>query len=128
MKFTQLDITKIYGDDHGRQLWKLRSPLTFELELNGVGGISITVPSGYVTDFASVPRFLWPLFPPTGQWCEASVIHDYLCQLPMTSRFLADAIFREAMFQLEVPTWRRVAMYYAVRIYASLFVHKDNPR
>ncbi|TQE91889.1 MAG: DUF1353 domain-containing protein, partial [Spiribacter salinus] len=31
----------------------------------------ITVPKGYRTDFASVPRFFWRLIPPYGRYAKA---------------------------------------------------------
>ena len=114
--FSPLRITKVDGDDHGRQLWALLDPLEFRLGVNG-GSLWVTVPAKFLTDFASVPRLLWPLCPPAGQWCEAAVVHDYLCRTVTCSRFLADAVFREAMARLGVPLWRRVLMYYAVRCY-----------
>lgn len=115
--FTPLRIEIVNGSDHGRQLWRLAEPLTFTIGLKD-GGISITVPAGTLTDFASVPRVLWPLFPPTGKWCQAAVVHDWLCRVKGFPRFLADAIFREAMRRSGVPTWRRVIMFYAVRCYS----------
>ena len=115
--FTNLTIRKAKGSAGGRQLWRLDEPLRYQAALNGAGGIGIHVPRGFVTDFASVPRFLWPIFPPAGPWAEAAVIHDYLYSLPNCSRFLADAIFRECMYQLGVPLWRRVSAYYAVRLF-----------
>lgn len=117
--FSPLRIEKVKGDSGGRQLWVLTAPLKMRLRVVG-GGITISVPVDFVTDFASVPRLLWPLFPPAGPWCEASVIHDYLCGQVGCSRFLADGIFREAMYRLGVPVWRRVLMYYAVRMYGVL--------
>ncbi len=121
--YTPLRIEKIDGCDHGRQQFRLLEPLTFTVGLNG-GSITLTVPAGYVTDFASVPRLFWRVFPPAGQYCEASVTHDWLCQLPGCSRFLADAMFREAMFRLGVPVWRRVLMYYAVRFYGAFLARR----
>ena len=122
--FTTLNITKIEGTSHGRQLWKLTTPLTFMLHVNG-GDVTVYIPRGFVTDFASVPWFLWPIFPPSGEWCEAAVLHDYLYSRQPCSRFLADALFREAMFQLKVPLWRRVAIYYGVRVFGWLFRGKS---
>jgi len=39
----------------------------------------ITVPAGYRTDFASIPRLVWPLLPPVGRGGKAAIIHDWLC-------------------------------------------------
>ncbi|NEX17633.1 MAG: hypothetical protein C1943_13650 [Halochromatium sp.] len=30
----------------------------------------IRVPAGYRTDFASIPRWVWPIFPPVGRFDE----------------------------------------------------------
>jgi hypothetical protein len=106
--------------DGGRSMFVLRYPLRWRTALNGGGGAAVTVPVGFKTDFASVPRLLWPLCPPSGRWTKAAVVHDYLCETGECSRFLADAIFREIMRELKVPLWRRVVMYYAVRAYAVL--------
>jgi hypothetical protein len=125
-QFSSLHVEKVEGSLDGRQNWRLIAPLRFLLGFDGecenIGGINVEIPAGFVTDFASVPRLLWPLFPPTGPWCEAAVIHDYLCRHQGCSRFLADAMFREAMHLLGVPVWRRVLMYYAVRFYGCFYV------
>lgn len=59
------------------RLWELETPLTYEVGQEGSGRI-IEVPRGFVTDGASVPRLLWPLFPAWGRYSRAAVIHDYL--------------------------------------------------
>lgn len=83
-------------------------------------GFDIEVPAGFRTDFASVPRWLWAIFPPTGEWSAVSVLHDWLYRRTTCSRFLADAIFREGMAAVGVPAWRRVAAYYAVRVFGGI--------
>lgn len=101
---------------HGRPVKKLVEDLLFRLQINGDQGIRVRVPIGFETDLASTPRILWPVCPPDGPWSPAAILHDYLYGLPGCSRFLADALFREAMHKLGVPWWRRVVMYYAVRL------------
>lgn len=107
-----------FGFD-GRMVYELVDPLTYFFPVaNGNGGIIVEVPVGYQTDFASVPRILWPLFPPTGVYSRAAIVHDFLySEGSGCSRFLADAIFRDLMAELGTPLWRRVAMYYAVRLF-----------
>lgn len=119
--FSQLVVTEAGRNDHGREVWKLVEPLTFALELNGCGGLRVNVPSGFETDFASIPRPFWRLFPPTGEYTRACVVHDHLCEHPAVPRFVADAILRAAMQELGVATWKRVMIYYAVRLYAVLW-------
>ena len=96
----------------------LETPLTYGTghRSEGYMAVYVRVPPGFETDFASVPRWLWPIFPPRGRWNRAAVMHDYLCRQADVDRFLADALFRAAMRDLGVPLWRRVAMYYAVRL------------
>ena len=83
----------------------------------------ISVPVGFVTDFASVPFFAWSIIPPWGKWGKATVIHDYLCQTKSRSRKETDNIFREAMQVLGVARWRIFIMYWSVRIF-GLFLRR----
>ena len=77
----------------------------------------IRIPAGTVTDLASVPRILWAIFPPHGRYAKAAIIHDYLYDQAVGSKAFADTTFYEAMGVLGVPKWRRVAMYWAVRLF-----------
>jgi hypothetical protein len=79
----------------------------------------IRVPAGFITDFASVPRFFWRVLPPTGQYGKAAVIHDYLYRTHGASKALADQVFLEASTVLGVPVWKRHAMYYAVKLFGG---------
>lgn len=75
------------------------------------------VPTGFKTDFASVPRLLFWLFPAWGRYGEAAVLHDWLCakrQLPSNE---AHRLFREAMEALCVTQWKRWTMWAAVRAF-----------
>lgn len=100
--------------------YRLTAPLVYQDSLNG-GGIRVSVPEGFVTDYASIPRPLWWLYPPDGSYALPAVVHDYLYRNCRCSRFLADAIFRDAMRSVGVPVLRRIAIYYAVRFFGWLF-------
>ena len=105
---------------------------------------TIRVPEGFVTDFASIPRVLWTVLPPTGKYGKAAVVHDYLyvvggkvpcgwctterakfphlnedeSHCPNTKIYTkadADRIFLEAMEVLGVNWVQRKLMYRAVR-------------
>lgn len=90
----------------------------------------IRVPKGFVTDFASVPRGLWNLFPPTGSYGMAAVVHDYLyrggyitdvstpgIEKHITpTRAQADGILREAMGVSKVGAFTRWTVWAAVRV------------
>lgn len=82
-----------------------------------------TVPAGFVTDLASVPRILWTLLPPHGRYAKAAILHDYLLTLSrkrQLSRYEADIIFYEAMRVLNVPMWQAWLMYKAVSLYTAV--------
>lgn len=101
----------------------------FTYALGALGSkITITVPVGYRTDFASTPWWIRWLLPAHGKYGKAAVIHDYLCTYRqvmvdgvgvMITRAQADAIFLEAMGVLNVPAWQKYTMYTAVRVYAN---------
>jgi hypothetical protein len=79
-------------------------------------GRMITVPTGFETDFASVPRLFWRLIPPWGRYSAAAVVHDYLYATASVTRYEADRIFLDLMKRLGVPLWKRRLMYRAVRL------------
>ena len=77
-----------------------------------------TVPVGFRTDLASVPRALVWLLPRYGRYTRAAILHDFLWQKGAdvgVSRPDADGIFRRAMRELGVPFLRRWMMWAAVR-------------
>jgi len=89
----------------------IRVRLLRALRYVGHRGDLVIVPDGFVTDLASIPRCLWPIFPPRGRYNRAAVVHDYLYGTHHTEwrpadRLTADRIFREAMVDLGV--WRPV--------------------
>lgn len=86
---------------------------------------TVIVPAGFRTDFASVPRGLWNVFPPVGKYAPAAVLHDYLYQvarvrddagtvLPV-SRGYADSVLRRASGDLGVSRTVRNWMWLGVR-------------
>ena len=85
----------------------------------------ITVPCSFMSDGASVPRFLWWLFSPTGNHFTASILHDYLYKqgdkLSWNSRYNSDKIFYHVMLNTNVPKWRALIMYYenTVRLFGE---------
>ncbi len=79
----------------------------------------ISIPAGFETDFASVPRLFWSIIPPDGRHTQAAVLHDYLYHKHIYSRKKSDKIFLEAMKVLRVSWWRRHVMYRAVRMFGG---------
>jgi hypothetical protein len=97
----------------GKRLWLILEPLVYESD---VAGCRIEVPTGFLTDLASVPRL--PLaFLLTGDSAhEAAVIHDWAYKKALFSRELADAVFAEAGVAAGEPEWKMSLMHFGVRM------------
>lgn len=76
----------------------------------------ITVPAGFVTDYASIPRPLWSLYSPHDQYSRAAVIHDYLYWTRQCLQSQADNLFLIAMKESAVPRVTQEAVYSAVHL------------
>lgn len=120
-KISPLLIEALRENAWGRLEYRLLEPLSVRLRAGrGAGLLSFkcVVPGDFVTDFASVPRFWWRWVPPAGDYAAAAVVHDWLYRTAGVgvTRFMADALFRDLMAALEVPTWKRWAMWAMVRV------------
>lgn len=76
----------------------------------------VTVPAGYHTDGASVPRLFWIFWPPNrSTYLPAVVIHDYLCD--KEEYLKADKYFKEIMKLLEIKPITIFFFHKFVRLY-----------
>lgn len=76
---------------------------------------AVSVPKGFVTDFASIPRILWSILPPDGDYTYPSIIHDYLYWTQNTSRAIADEVFKSAMIDFKISSSEINSIYSGVR-------------
>lgn len=79
-----------------------------------------TVPKGFVSDLASVPRILWSIIPPWGKYYKAAIVHDYLYiqgKGGKAGKLRADNLFLSVMRHSEVGYIKRNIMYRAVRMF-----------
>lgn len=114
MPFTsKLRVEEVAG---GGDTWALTAPLLY------VGYyVSVMVPTAYETDYATVPRLLWPLFPKSGRWNKAAVVHDHLitdyltAREPILTSAQVDEEFRHALKDCNVHTISRWLMWAGVR-------------
>lgn len=70
---------------HDARRWEILDPFVFRLG-SPTGIEYVYVPAGFLTDFASIPRVLWSLWPPTGAYGKAAVVHDALYAWPYVRR------------------------------------------
>lgn len=122
-----IEFSKFASKELGRDMWVVKE--SFNLQLGE--DRRINVPKGYLTDGASVPRLFWGLIPPWGEYGQAAVMHDWLCEYLVIwndnrkdwisiSRSDCDALFNTGMRILGVNKTKRLVMYSAVRVYGHL--------
>lgn len=106
-------ISKLRFEDSGAGFpLILTEPFIYESDKAG----TITVPAGFPTDLASIPRPLWAILPPIGHYDRAAVVHDYLYKFPGSlSRGDVDSVFNEALALSKVSRLTRWTLYSAVR-------------
>jgi hypothetical protein len=111
MPFESTDVVVRRLDD---EFWGVEEPLVYRGRRD-----RFTVPAGFRTDFASVPRAVVWLIPRFGRYTAAAILHDWLCTVgiatgQVTSRD-ADGLFRRVMRESGVPVLRRWLMWAGVR-------------
>ncbi len=77
---------------------------------------AFTVPRGFVTDLASIPRIFWSALRPDGNYAYSAILHDYLYWTQSRPRKVADAILRQSMSDFHVPPPTIATIYEAVRL------------
>lgn len=80
-------------------------------------GTTFTIPAGFRTDFASIPRLFWVLVAPLGRHLLAALLHDWLYWEQIETRERADKVFLNVMEERGVLWGVRMSMYYAVRVF-----------
>lgn len=78
-------------------------------------GLTVTVPKGFVTDFASIPAPFRAFLSPVGQHGRAAIVHDYLYWQQECNREQSDQIMLLAMTESGVSYVTRHAIHQAVR-------------
>lgn len=76
----------------------------------------VEVPSGFITDLASIPKAFNSFYPSHGKYTRATLVHDYLySEQSKISRNKADKIFLKLMKDDGVDFVTRTIFYTAVR-------------
>jgi hypothetical protein len=109
---TTLDVRE--GDG---ERWTLMAPLIYVDE----NGRRFVVPTGTPTDFASIPRAFWMLYPKSGKHNKAAVVHDWLCQTKLVDSASAHAVFKRALKACGVNRLNRQVMWAMVRAFGPRF-------
>jgi hypothetical protein len=110
----QIKTDLILKPTDGGRFWIVHEPFVVKVD-----DLTITVPKGYVTDFASIKyRFVSPIMPRWGKHGFGTVVHDYLYDhKEIVSRKRADKIFNELMKHYKTKFLQRLIAYWAVRMF-----------
>lgn len=102
--------------------WDLAEVFSYEVAPGDV----VRVPTGFVTDLASVPRCFWPILPPFGNYTEAAVVHDYLYKHERhRGKEACDRILGMCARDYGTPEWQAVLLYEAVRDFGQAAWDED---
>lgn len=97
-----------------RNKWHVEQSLVYQ------GVINITVPVGFETDLASIPRVFWLIIPHADKHIvEGAIVHDFIYsgKSDVTSRSVADHFLREACKEMGAPPWYYWTVWAAVRAF-----------
>jgi hypothetical protein len=107
-------ILKPFADNRD---WALTEDVVYHV---GSSDVTIAVPEGFVTDFASIPQIFWSAgLSPDGRYSKAAIVHDYLYWTQLCTRKQADNILLIAMEESEVGSITRTLVYEGVRLGGS---------
>lgn len=87
--------------------------------------VEITIRPGTPTDFASIPRLFWMLWPKFGPWARAALYHDEAYRSQNMTRRQADTFFIDMMAEDGVSWWNRHCLWLGVRIGGGYFWRKQ---
>ncbi|MEI4270478.1 DUF1353 domain-containing protein [Klenkia sp. LSe6-5] len=94
--------------------WALTEPLVYAGRAD-----RWVVPTGFVSDLASVPVPVRWLIPTNGPWTAAAIVHDWFCDVGIAAGVIssrdADGVFRRMCRELRTPVLRRWLMWAGVR-------------
>lgn len=105
--------------------WRVMRDCSYRIVSGTFSGRVSTVRAGFVFDWATVPRVLWALYPPSGTaskqygiaalWHDWVYVHQQIAGCDCT-REDADALFREIMLYVGVSPFQSALLYAAVRV------------
>jgi len=117
VQFIDLPQMRPYYSDEDGELWELTDAFHAVVD-----DVPITVPAGFVTDGASIPRILWRVcgHPMSTRRLPAAVLHDWLYySITDFTRAEADQAYRDGLITLGFPRWKAAVEYYALRLFGG---------
>lgn len=91
--------------------WRVQDDFVVEMKTAGC----VQIPSGFICDLNSMPRFLWWASTPT-DYPQAGAVHDFLYHV-QAGQARADAAYLEILLTLGMSKWRARLRYHALRMF-----------
>jgi hypothetical protein len=124
----QLVYNKALSLQAGKSLWNTRPGFRYYIGTKG-SNRWVDVETNFVTDGATIPRWLWWLLPPIDEYTQCTTLHDKLCttyfiielidgvehRVPVTRKVI-DEILKESMDVMEVTPWKKKAIMFGVNV------------
>lgn len=113
-----------------KRIWKLKEYWVSRIILNGEV-IYVCIPTGFLFDRASIPRFIWPIVAPDDLGTEAPMVHDFLYRrhgtpalgevYPIGKVFARSEIDKAFLYLMErdpnITAWKKPSAYWGVRAF-----------
>ena len=117
---------KIYYDKHKLRLAEVRQGLwVVEKPIEFIANEKpFTIPAGFLTDLASIPKIFQWRIPKRGPYDCIAVIHDYLIEERRSHSFDSDIVHKlwhAAIEDLPLPWYRKMSLGFSVRIFGPRF-------
>jgi len=116
--------------NEGDKCWEIGEDIDFEL----TNGDVITVPKGFKTDLATVPKLVRPVINTYGDFLLGVIIHDWIYSTDYKrkemgdykNRLFADEQFRFFALKFDTNKLRVNTMYYSIRAFGrSIYKRKS---
>jgi hypothetical protein len=88
---------------------------------------SFSIPKGFKTDLASIPKIAWPIMSPAhSSLIRPAIVHDWFYKMTCDyNRKQTDLIFYHMLLNDGISPFRACIMYYAVRLFGWKFYNED---
>jgi Protein of unknown function (DUF1353) len=113
---TKLPVGTLHLSRFKDPVYFLTKPISWQPNADQSSYDVVTVPKGFVTDFASIPRVFWSVLRPDGDYTYPAIIHDFLYWQQHTQRETADRIFLFSMQDFDIDQTTATIIYNAVRL------------
>jgi hypothetical protein len=118
-------------DPKDKRYWYLEEDFKYYEFIDENQAMIITVPKGFRTDFASIPKILYalPFITDADKFNKAAVLHDFCYCTKLFDRKQCDELFYRAMEIVGIPEWKRILFYHVVRLFgrSHFGVKKGDP-